>query len=165
MKKRLNFILLNGAMGSGKSTVADLLKNKLEKTAVLEIEDVRSLVTGNQDNLLAWKVIYRMCDEYFRNDVSVLLKQTVASKEMVNKFLALAKKHKCNIAFYHLQAPRNILMQRIHKRKKIKKAPKSLIMNNIKKQEGIHYTGAVLINTSKMKPDDIANLIIRDLGL
>jgi len=97
MKKRMNFILLNGAMGSGKSTVARLLENKLTKTAILEIEDIRRLVTGSEDNQLAWKVIYRMCDEYFKNGVSVLLKQTVASQDLVNKFLRLAKKYKCNI--------------------------------------------------------------------
>src|SRR3989344_1080559 len=39
MKKQLHFILLNGAMGSGKSTVAELLGKKLERTAILEIEE------------------------------------------------------------------------------------------------------------------------------
>src|SRR5215471_18432014 len=130
MKKRVNFILLNGAMGSGKSTVARFLENKLAKTAILEVEDIRRLVTGSEDNQLAWKVIYRMCDEYFKNGVSVLLKQTVASQDIVNKFLRLAKKYKCKIGFYHLQAPRNELLKRIKERKKSRNVPRLLISSN-----------------------------------
>lgn len=52
MKKSLNFILLNGAIGSGKSTIADLLEKKLKRTAVIEIEDIRKLVAP-EDNELA----------------------------------------------------------------------------------------------------------------
>jgi predicted kinase len=135
MRKRLYFILLNGAMGSGKSTIAELLADKLEKTAVLEIEDIRRLVTGSEDNLLAWKIIYRMCNEYFKNGVSVLLKQTVASQDLVSKFLRLAKKHKCLVAFYHLQAPRSVLQKRINNRKKSRAVSKDLISSNITKHE------------------------------
>jgi deoxyadenosine/deoxycytidine kinase len=97
--RRLNFVLLNGAMGSGKSTVARLLADKLERTAILEIEDVRRLVTGKEDNALAWKVIYRMCDAFLENRVSVLLKQTAASEDLVNKFCALQETMAAGLVF------------------------------------------------------------------
>lgn len=161
--KRLNFILLNGAMGSGKSTIADLLKNKLKRTAIIEIEDVRHLVTGSEDNLLAWDVIYSMCDQYLKSGVNILLKQTVASQEIVNKFLRLARKHKCSIYFYHLQAPKNELLKRIDKRKKTKNVKKSLISSNLEKHKKISYTGATVINTSKISAADAANFIFRNL--
>jgi predicted kinase len=164
MRKRLTFILLNGAMGSGKSTIAGLLEERMERTAILEIESVRQLVAGSEDNQLAWKVIYRMCDEYFRNGVSVLLQQTVASQGIVNKFLRLARKHKCSVAFYHLQAPRIELLKRIERRKKSRNVSRSLIAHNIQKHENITYTGAVIIDTSKRKPAGVAELIMRNLN-
>ena len=150
-------------MSSGKSTIAELLADKLERTAVLEIEDIRRLVTGSEDNLLAWKIIYRMCDEYFKNGVSVLLKQTVASQDLVSKFLRLAKKHECLIVFYHLQAPRSVLQKRINNRKKSRAPSKALISSNITKHEQIKYTHAKIIDTTKMKPSEVAKLILNDL--
>jgi predicted kinase len=165
MKKPLHFILLNGAMGSGKSTVGDVLESKLPRTAILEIEDIRRLMSSEEDNALAWKVIYRMCEEYFKNGVSVLLKQTVASEDIVSKFLKLAKKHKCAISFYHLQAPSNILSKRINKRKKSKNVSETLIASNIKKHENIKYTNATIIDTSKVKPWEISKLILNDLNI
>lgn len=163
MEKRINFILLNGAMGSGKSTIAKLLKSKLEKTSIIEIEDIRQLVTGTEDNPLAWKVIYRMCDEYFKNGVSVLLKQAVASEEIVNKFLKLAKKYKCTVGFYHFQAPSNVLVQRINQRGNTGNVLKSLIKTNIEKHEKIVYSDAKIVDTSKMKPAEVAKLILKNL--
>ncbi len=168
-KEQLTFILLNGAMGSGKSSITGILENKLKRTAILEIENIRSLISdfrkGKEDNVLAWKVIYRMCDEYFKNEVSVLLKQTVASQDMVNTFLRLARKNGCVIGFYHLQAPREILLERIKKRKKAKNISKTLVVKNIKKHEEIKYTNATVIDTSKMKPIETAKFILKDLSL
>ena len=161
--KRLNFILLNGAMGSGKSTVADLLKKKLKRTAIIEIEDIRQLVPDKEDNSLAWLIIYRMCDEYLKNGVSVLLKQSVASKEIVNKFLKLAKKYKCVVSFYHFQAPTTELINRITKREKSRIVSKNLINSNIKKHEEINYPDATTVNTTRMNPTQVANLIFNNL--
>lgn len=122
------------------------------------------LVSGNEDNALAWKVIFRMCDEYFKNGVNVLLKQTVASQDMVNQFLDLAKKYKCSIVFYHFRAPKNILLKRINKRKK-RKVTKLLIMKNIGRHEVISYDGAKIINTLKMTPNEVIKLILNDLKI
>jgi predicted kinase len=161
--KKLDFILLNGAMGSGKSTIAGLIADKLERTAILEIEDVRRLVTGSEDNGLAWNVIYKMCDEYFKNGVSVLLKQTVASQELVDKFVNLAKAHECNIHLYHLQAPRSELQKRITAREKSRSAA-GLIASNIAKHEQITYNNATAIDTTKYTPREVGKLILINLS-
>ena len=154
-------------MGTGKSTIAALLEKKLERTAVLEIEDVRELISdfqrGKVDNALAWNVIYRMCDEYFKNGVSVLLEQTVCSPDMVNKYLLLAKKHGCTVRFYHLRAPKQKLLKRINARKKDRHASKALTISNIEKHEKINYIGATVIDTEKMKPTEVVKLILKDL--
>ncbi len=187
MKKPLHFILLNGTLGSGKTTIAGLLEDQLERTAVLEIEDIRRLVSdfkrGEIDNLLAWNVIYRMCDEYLKNGVSIVLKQGMADQNFVNKFILLAKKHRCMIGFYHLQAPKNVILQRIETRKK---APTNVLLkkinalNNVKKQKNwsktnvlksiedhktVHFTNATVIDTSKMKPSEVAAFILTDMKL
>lgn len=163
MKKQLHFILLNGPMGAGKSTTANLLKKKLERTAVIQIEDIRCLVTGSEDNTLAWKIIYRMCDEYFKNGVSVLLEQSVASKDIVNKFLRLAKRQKCKISFYHFEVPKTELLKRIKQRRKAGNVSKSLISSNHKKHEQINYAHARIMDTSKMKPPQVVKLILNGL--
>ncbi len=162
MKKQLNFILLNGPMGSGKSTISNILEKKLKKTAIIEIEDIRKLVSP-EDNGLAWKVIYRMCEEYFNHGVSVLLKQTVASHDIVKLFLKLANRHKAKIHFYHFQAPAAELQKRINQRKKSKHVSKSLIINNIKKHQNIEYKDAIVIDTSKTNPNQIVKMLMSNL--
>ena len=151
-------------MGAGKSTIANLLRHKLKRTAILKIEDVRELISdfkhNSEDHALAWKIIYRMCDEYFKNGISVQLEQTVASKEIVNKFLSLAKRHKCSIGFYHVRAPKNILLDRIHSRSKDRKATKALIMSNIKKHEAMIYPGATVLDTSKVSSNEAVKIIL-----
>ena len=165
MKSKLHFILLNGAIGSGKSTIGDILEKKLKRTVILEIEDVRQFMSDyrqgkKEGNDLAWKIIYRMCDEYLKNKTSVLLKQTACSQELVDKFLRLAKKYKCIIGFYHLQAPRDILLKRVKKRK----IPKILVIKSSVKHDSINYRHAKIINTSYLKPKEAAELILKDLG-
>ena len=167
MKNKLRFILLNGPIGSGKSTIANLLKSKLKRTAILSVEDIRQLISdfkyNKEDYLLTWKIIYSMCDEYFKNGISVLLEQSYCSKDNVNQFLHLAKKHKCVIGFYHLYAPRSILLERINQRKKDYKTSKAQIISNIKKHEQMTYPDATVIDTSEMKPAEVAKLILNDL--
>ncbi|MCH7828471.1 ATP-binding protein [Patescibacteria group bacterium] len=167
MKKKLRFILLNGPIGSGKSTTANLLQSKLKRTAILSVEDIRQLISdfkhNREDHLLTWKIIHSMCDEYFKNGISVLLEQSYCSKDNVNQFLRLAKKHKCSIGFYHLQAPRSILLERIKQRKKDHKTSKAKIISNIKKHEETTYPDAIVIDTSEMKPVEVAKLILNDL--
>ncbi len=151
-------------MGSGKTTVARLIGKKMSYTAILEIEDIRKLVTGTEDNALAWKVVYRMCDEYLKNRVNVILKQTVASNEIVNQFLKLAEKHKCYVSFYHIQAPKDELLKRIKQRNKNGKVSKSLIKSNIQKHEKIKYPTATIIDTQKLKANSVAKLILQKLS-
>ena len=155
-------------MGSGKSTIAKILQSKLKRTAMLSIEDVRELLSdykpSSEDHLLAWKIIYRMCDEYFRNGINVLLEQTVCSEEIVSKFLRLAKKHKCTIGFYHVLAPKRILLERINSRVKDRKATKALIVSNIKKHEVTRYPGATVFDTSTMSAAQAVQIILRDLS-
>jgi predicted kinase len=147
-------------MGVGKSTVSNILRKKLPKTAIIKIEDIRSLVTGPEDNTLAWEVIYKMCDEYFKNGVNVLVEQTVASTNIVNKFLKLAKRYKCNICFYHFMAPKEELVKRIKNRQSKSRIAKNLIASNYEKHQLINYPSATIIDTSTMSPAQISKLVL-----
>ncbi len=162
-KQAINFILLNGAMGSGKSTIAKVLKKKLNNTAIIEIEDIRKLLT-QEDNALAWKIIYRMCDEYFKNGVSVLLNQTVASVEIAENFIKLAKKYKCNIGFYHLVASTTELKKRISLRNKPRTVTINLVNSNISKHALIKYPNAYQIDTSKTTPTQASKIVMDNLS-
>lgn len=93
----------------------------------------------------------------------MLLKQTVASQDMADKFLKLAKKHGYKISFYHFQAPANILRDRIAKRKKSRGVPQKLIVSNIKKHSGIKYSQATIIDTSTTMPNKIVKLILDNI--
>jgi len=171
MEKRLNFILINGPMGSGKSTIAKLLKGKLKRTAVFGGDEIKWFVSdfkrSKKDNLISKKVVYRMCDEYLKNDIDVLLAQGFYSVDNADELLRLAKKHKCNSRFYHLTAPRKVLLDRLSKRKQARDAtkpiPRTRIIRNLRNHEKISYSNATIIDTSEMQPSEVVEFILKDI--
>jgi cytidylate kinase len=165
--KSLNLILINGPMGSGKSTVAKILKQKLKRTVVFGGDEIKWFISdfkrNDRDNTIVHKVVLRMCDEYLKNGISLLLVQGYFSKE----FFKIADKHKCNKKFYYLTAPRKVLLDRIGKRPMGRDAtspiPKSRIVINLRRHSKMKHQDATIIDTSTMKPVKAADLILQDL--
>ncbi len=171
MKKKINFILINGPMGSGKSTIVKLLHPKLKRTALLGGDRIKWFMSdfkrSRKNNEIVHKVIMRMCDEYLKNGISILLDQGFYSEERADKYLKIAKKYNCVIKFYHLQAPRQILLDRIRKRPTAKMAdkpvPKTRVLRNLRNHNKIKYTNATIIDTFQKKPKEVVDYILKDL--
>jgi len=158
-------------MGSGKSTIAKLLKAKLKRTVLIGGDEIKWFLSdfkrSKKDNEIIHKVVLRMCDEYLKNGINILLVQNFYSKERVNEFLKIAKKYKCNKKFYLLNAPRKVLLERIDKRPMAKGAnkpiPKTRILKNLRNHDKIGCSNTTIIDTSIMKPREVAKFILKDL--
>ena len=171
MKKRNNFIIIDGPMGAGKSTVAALLHHKLKRTAMVGNDRIKWFVSdynrSKKDTDVTRKVLLAMCEEYLRNGVSILMPQGFLHSKALKLFTGLAKKMHCDLHLYRLQAPRHLLLKRILERGKAAEArthiPKTRILRNLRLHAKHEYEGATLIDTSTMTPQQVANLIIKDL--
>ena len=107
-------------MGSGKTTIAKLLHPNLKRTVLIGGDEIKWFISdfrrNKRDNDIIHRVLLKMCDEYLKNGINILLVQGFYSKERAKQYLKIAKKYKCKIRFYHLEAPRKVLLERVNKK-------------------------------------------------
>ena len=156
-------------MGSGKSTITKLLKPKLKRTAVYSADDIKWFISdfkrSKNDNGIVQKVVLKMFDEYLKNGISVLMEKGPIPIPWIIKFTRIAKKYNCTIKFYHFTSPKEVLINRVNKRPTARDAtsplPRARIIRNLNNKTT--YPGATVIDTSTLKPNQVVNLILKDL--
>src|SRR3989338_1424432 len=92
------FVVIDGPMGAGKTTVAKLLHQKIKRTALLGIDRVKWTVSdfsrSSKDNAMTADVVLAMCKEYLKHGLNIILDQGFMRKEFLNPYLQLAKKER-----------------------------------------------------------------------
>lgn len=158
-------------MGSGKTTVANLLHPRLKKTAHIGTDRIKWFVSDfkrtKKDNEIARRVLIAMCEEYLRNGISLLLAQGFVTSSGRKPYIALARRMKVRLFQYRLYAPRKILLERLAIRPKASLAktpvPKTRILRNLKLHNAHKYRGATIIDTSCTTPAEAADRIYKDI--
>lgn len=164
-------IIIDGPMGSGKTTIANLLNMKLKRTAHLSIDRIKFFVSdfkrGTEDNAITSAVLLKMIDEYINQGVNVLIAQGVYKKEYLLPYLKIAKKNKLNVFLYQLEAPKKVLLERISSRPipSDAKTPvsKARILKNLKLWEENRQTFEKVFDTNLFSSETIIKLILRDI--
>ena len=79
MKKFL--LLIHGPMGSGKTTLSNVLHNKLKPSALVGLDYIKWFVSGYKrskaNNKMTRNVVFAMVNEYLHQGVSVILEQAL----------------------------------------------------------------------------------------
>lgn len=171
-----NFIVvIDGPMGSGKTTIGDLIHKKLKRTALLSMDKIKWFVSdfkrSRRDNAITNAVLMRMCDEYLNQGIRLIITQGFwedNKSPFVSPadFKALAKKHKARFHFYQLDASKDVLLRRIQKRKTEARTPiaKTRVFRNIRLWKRNKYSADKIFETDKMSADSITNLIIKEIN-
>jgi predicted kinase len=168
MKKNF-IIILDGPMGAGKSTIGELLHKKLKRTALLNMDKIKWFISdyrrSKRDNRITNAVLFRMCEEYLNQGISLIIPQGFWQTRHIAPFQKLSKKFKANLFVYHLDAPTEILLERIGKRKYEKVTPpaKSRVVKNIRSWKVGRFVLGKEFNTHLLNPGDILREILRDL--
>ncbi len=162
-------------MGSGKTTVANLLHPKLKDTAFLSLATIKRFITGFEKNhsynVLSQEIIMLMTEKYLKNNINVMAEWAMSNKR-VEAFKKLAKKHKIQIFIYQLHAPRELLVGRVTHRTKdlLTKLTNKNIKNineNFDKNYNFRiensYTDAKVLDSKKFTPTKLVNLILKDI--
>ncbi len=119
------FIILRGNPCTGKSTIAEELRNHFnKKTAVIHTSVFYHGIVNGDSPEVAMENTRRIVDNYLKNKYNVILEGTLSFKDKKGKlyldnFVNLGKKYKANTKIFFLEANINELIKRENKRKKI----------------------------------------------
>lgn len=166
-----SLIIIDGPMGSGKTTIGKLLHKELARTVILSTDAIKWFISdferGERDNAISAAVLMAMCKEYIRQGMSILLPQAFWKKEYLEPYIRLAKENNMQLHVYQLETPKDILLDRIGKRPKPELAntpvPQERILKNLQTWEDNRYEMGKTFDTSQLSPDEIVKLILADL--
>jgi predicted kinase len=168
-------LLIDGPMGSGKTTVANLIHTKIHNTAWIGLDRIKWLVSGfrrsKKQNEMTRNVVEAMAEEYARQGVNIIVEQGFCL-EHVAFFRKLAKKNHAAFYLFELAAPKEVLLRRIKERMaqrvKTRTVGKPVVMSRIMRNLKIHMDKkkdpqARLIETVGLMPEQIAGKIIKEI--
>ncbi len=173
-KKRGKLIVIDGPMGSGKTTVSKLLQERIkEKTALVCLDKLKRMVSQNKlDNIihleLAHEVGALMANFYLKKGVNVIVEKAFTKSEFLESFLKLIK-GKPKIFIYQIEAPFEIRIKRVKEREKNKSRgiPKNKLgekmTRNTAHYDELKYQKARTFDTSKLGIRKITNEILKDV--
>ncbi len=164
-------IIIDGPMGSGKTTIGKLLHQKLKRTAILSTDGIKWFISdferGERDNKISAAVLMQMAKEYIKHGINILLPQGFWKKEFVEPYIKLAEENNLKTFIYHLEAPKEVLLDRIDNRPlnplATSPVPKERVLNNLKTWEENRYQIGKTFKTHELKPEEVVHLILKDL--
>ena len=170
-------IQIDGPMGSGKTTVSKLLRQKLPDCARIALPDIKRLVPNFRENEITLKiirdVILSMADIYLQNKICIIVEQISAPEDLI-RLTKLSTKHNASLHAFRLTAPRDLRLKRVLERSKESYGVTELAQSKILELETYFNANekfydenplseAQIIDSEINNPDEIVEKIIGDL--
>lgn len=162
-------LIIDGPMGSGKSTIAKLLHPTLPRTAWVGVDRIKWFATNIKrsvkDNAMAYSVALAMADTYARHGMNIFFAQAFMKERgiPVDPIFALAKKYSMRLFIYRLTAPHKILLARALARPQasLAKTPltKSRILMNLRVYAKQPRLPVPIFDSSKLSAEQIVAII------
>lgn len=159
--------IINGPMGAGKTTVAEILKKKVPNTAFISVDKIKWFVSDfdrtSEQNQVAMEVVMAMSKVYLSNGLSIVYDQGLIKPGRFKQITDLAKGKDIKLFHFRLEAPKEILIERIKNRPKpllaSKKVPLERARTNIDKYFENQKDDGIIFNTTILSPEDVADNI------
>ncbi len=169
VEKKPFLILIDGPMGSGKTTVSIILHKKLKRTSYIGLDRIKRYISdfkkNPHDNEISRNVVVAMTDAYLKQGINVIIEQGMR-KDHIEIFKKIAKKNNAKCYIYQLTAPKKLLTERVHLRTALQGKPRTSnarIERNYKLHLENKYPHSVIFDSEKMEPEKIATLILKDI--
>ncbi|MES2226042.1 MAG: ATP-binding protein [Patescibacteria group bacterium] len=171
-------VLIDGPMGSGKTTTSKLLNQELPDTARVALPDIKRLIPNYRENEktlgVVREVMKAMIDTYLSFGVSIIVEQ-ITKTEGVEALSAMAEKHGARFYAYRLTAPKNIRLERVHERTREMMDVSELPESKIQELAGYFepnnrfyldnpIAAAESIDTQDLSPDQVVEAIIKKVS-
>lgn len=168
MKKPF-LIVIDGPMGSGKTTLGEKLHKKLPNTAFLNLDSFKYLISeykmdSKKHLIMASKIGRAITKECLKNKINVIVEKAFTREEFLKEFIKGFKKNS-KLRIYQLHAPLNLRKKRIDKRslEQGKNVPLEKIERNSKHFEDFRYKKAKEFDTSKLSMNKVTERILKDI--
>ncbi len=164
-------LLLSGMVGAGKSTVGELLKRRLARTAVFDMDDIKwqisDFVRGDEDNAIVRDGVRELAHNYCKHGINVIIPQTMRPEEPA-QFRSIAEEFGYEYLHVELFADDDVVLDRLMERQKTSEHPSTLkrIKRNIRwyHENPVQDDGLERINTTELDPEALASLIQEKLS-
>ncbi len=115
-------IIINGPAGAGKSTISKKIWKKLSRTALINLDEVKWIVSDYKSDSfdlgLANKIGQNIAKMYISHKLNVIIDKAFCEHKYIEPFIKIAKKNKLRLFVYNVEAPLSIIIRRIKKRSK-----------------------------------------------
>lgn len=174
----LFLILIDGPMGSGKTTTSKLLNQKLPDTARIALPDIKRFIPNykeNEETLSVIREVMRvMIDKYLELGVSVVVEK-ITKVEGARLLHDIADKYGAKFYAFRLSAPRELRLRRVQDRTKEMMGVTELPESKIHELNGYfepnelfyldnHLDTAETIETGDRSPEQVVELIVNKLS-
>ena len=173
MKKPF-LIIIDGPMGAGKSTTANLLKEKMkEKTALISIDYLKKVVSQHKlDSLVHHKIAQKAAIEltnfYLKEGINVIVEKAFTIDKFLKSFIKSIKQ-KNKMFVYQIEVPFDIGFSRVKEREsqKEKGIPRRKVKEKFTRNHAHYkngkYKGAKIFDSSKLTPKQVVNIILKEV--
>lgn len=168
MNSKPYIILIDGPKGSGKTSVWELLKEKLPDVEFLSLDEERRKIPNaratDDFNNQAFEIIYEKIKEALGRKKSVLLDAGV-KPERIERIDQIAQTFEVPILKFALIAPQDVLLSRIRDRdmKKGKATDEERFWYTYHAQQSKDFKDFIIFDTSKIFSEEIASKIYAEI--
>jgi predicted kinase len=167
--KNLSLIVIYGAPGAGKTTLADLLHDELSYTAHIGVDHIKRFISEFREipshQEVSMKVINTMAEEYLKNGINVIVEQGI-NRSQIETLKQITDKQNAHFFVYRLEADRNIRDDRVAERTtKLGKPeiPRETIDALTKVFEENDYPSTKVFDSGKLDAREKADQILKDI--
>jgi predicted kinase len=167
--KYLSLIVIYGAAGSGKTTLAEQLHKELSYTAHIGADHIKRFISEFREVLshseVTRKVINVMAVEYLKNDINVIVEQGM-TKEDIKGLQKIAEENNAKFFVYRLDIPRPTADERANQRHAALNKPlipKEILDSLYEQYQSNDYPNTAVFDSEKMSTEEIADSILKDL--
>ena len=166
MKTRQFVVIINGPAGSGKTTIAKELWQRLPRTALICLDDIKWAISdcGDQDLDTASAVGQAMVKKYLEAGLNVIIEKAFLKAEYVKPFVDIAEQSKATVYQFCIEAPLPVLIERTRKRySKRKKMPISKVQRIHRDYVENRYGVTKLFDSSVVPVPKITEAILKHI--
>lgn len=171
MSNKQFLLLIDGPMGGGKSTVADLLKKSLVGAVFTGLDRLKWSIAGfnrtPEENKLAAHLVESIARTALEDGASVCVEQGFMRAEYMEPYIKMAHGLGVELLVYQIEAPREALIERLTSRKTPTEAKTQVSREKIEKNIDSYfenkYKQAKVIDSQNLAPEQISEMIMKDL--
>ena len=165
--KKNILIIIRGVADSGKTTVAALLREKIENSVKISIDSLVHMGLPNEWKIEDWKnsrsLAYEqaklLVDYHLSKDNSVIVDEIFLKKKDVDMIACAAKDYPCDVYVVVMQIPVEDAIRRSKKRDLALKDEIRFAHNKTLRENS--YSGEMVIDTSKNSPKESVEKIVQ----